>query len=94
MNRIPDRPGIKGHSLMAVERFADDTRHMAEFDVLSRKSPLGERGDAVRLFFSDEGYAQVLTAEKRGDIRIRRHARVIEGHILPEKPSNRRHGRR
>lgn len=93
MNRIPDRPGIKGHGLMAVERFADETRHMAEFDVLSRKSPLGGRGDTVRLFLSDEGYAQVLAAEKRGDIRIRRHARVIEGHILTEKPKKRRHGR-
>lgn len=93
MNRIPDKPGIKGHGLMAVERFADDTRHMAEFDVLSRKSPLGERGDTLRLFLSDEGYARAQASEKRGDIKIRRHARVIEGHILPDKPSKRRRGR-
>lgn len=93
MNRIPDKPGIKGHGLMALERFADDTRHMAEFDVLSRNSTLGNRGDAVRLFLSDEGYAQALAAEKRGEIRIRRHAGVIEGHILPEKPKKRRRGR-
>ena len=93
MNRIPDRPGIKGHGLMAVERFADDTLHMAEFDVLSRKSTLGGRGDTVRLFLSDEGYARVLAAQRRGEIRICRHSRVIEGHILPEKPKKRRRGR-
>lgn len=93
MNRIPDRPGVKGHGLMALERFADDTRHMAEFDVLSRTSPLGGRGDTMRLFLTDEGYTQVLAAERRGDIRLHRHARVIEGHILPDKPKkHRRHG--
>lgn len=93
MNRIPDRPGVKGHGLMALERFADDTRHMAEFDVKTSRAPAGSPGDSMRLFLTDEGYAQVLAAEKRGDIKIRRHAGVIEGHILPEKPKKRRRGR-
>lgn len=93
MNRIPDRPGVKGHGLMALERFADDTRHMVEFDVKTARSPAGTPGDTVRLFLTDEGYAKAQANERRGDIKIRRHARVIEGHVLPEKPKKRRHGR-
>ena len=58
---------LEGHDLLAVERFKDDTRHMAEFLILSTHCPLGRRGQ------------------------IRRHAAIIEGHILPDKPKKRRH---
>ena len=30
-----------GHSYMGLERFADDTRHMIIFDVLTNDSPVG-----------------------------------------------------
>ena len=33
-----------GHSYMGLERFADDTRHMIIFDVLTNVSPVGWKG--------------------------------------------------
>lgn len=76
---------IQGHEVFALERFMDDTRHMIEFDVLTHDSPVGEKGEKMRLFLSDEGYEKAIAAEKRGDIKIRKHARVIEGNILYDK---------
>ena len=35
---------VGGHSILALERFMDETRHMIIFDVLSWKSPVGEKG--------------------------------------------------
>ena len=35
-----------GHSFMDLERFADDTRHMIIFDVLTHDSPIGWKGNA------------------------------------------------
>ena len=36
---------VGGHSILALERFMDETRHMIIFDVLSWKSPVGENGE-------------------------------------------------
>ena len=47
---------VGGHSILALERFMDETRHMIIFDVLSWKSPVGEKGERLRLFLSDMGY--------------------------------------
>ena len=44
---------VGGHSILALERFMDETRHMIIFDVLSWKSPVGEKGERLRLFLSD-----------------------------------------
>lgn len=49
---------VGGHSILALERFMDETRHMIIFDVLSWKSPVGEKGERLRLFLSDVGYAK------------------------------------
>lgn len=65
---------VDGHSILALERFMDDTRHMIIFDVLSWKSPVGEKGERLRLFLSDMGYAKAQASEKRGEIKIRKHA--------------------
>ena len=82
---------ITGQSELAVERFHDDTRHMIIFDVLSSCSPVGQKGERLRLFLSDEAYAKAQAAQERGYIRIRKHAAVIEGCILPNKMKKRRH---
>lgn len=50
---------VGGHSILALERFMDETRHMIIFDVLSWKSPVGEKGERLRLFLSDVGYRYV-----------------------------------
>ena len=81
---------ITGHDLLAVERYHDDTRHMIEFLVLSQKCALGEPGQYVRRFLPEDSYAEALTAQRCGDIRIYKHAAIIEGHILPDKPKKRR----
>ena len=77
---------VGGHSILALERFMDETRHMIIFDVLSWKSPVGEKGERLRLFLSDMGYAKAQASEKRGEIKIRKHAAVIEGHMKPSIP--------
>ena len=82
---------ITGQSELAVERFMDDTRHMIIFDVLDHRSPVGGKGERLRLFLTDEGYAKAQAAQDRGYIRIKKHAAVIEGHILPDKKKKRRH---
>jgi len=79
-----------GQDLLAVERFHDNTRHMAEFQVLSEKSPYGEQDHYVRLFLDESGYAQVTAAQRSGSIRMLKQAHIIEGHILPDKPKKRR----
>ena len=82
---------IGGHNELAVERFMDDTRHMIIFDVLDCRSPIGAQGERLRLFLSDVGYVKAQAAQERGYIRIKKHAAVIEGHILPDKKKKRRH---
>ena len=82
---------ITGQSELAVERFQDDTRHMIIFDVLDQRSPLGNKGERLRLFLTDEAYAKARAAQDRGYIRIRKHAAVVEGYILPGKKKKRRH---
>lgn len=82
---------LKGHDILALERFADRTRHMVELVVMSADSPYGELGDHMRLFLSDEGYGQAQEAQRRRQLKIRRHARVIEGHILFDRPRKKKH---
>lgn len=80
-----DADFIGGHDILALERFMDETRHMILFDVLSWEAPVGDKGERLRLFLSDEGYEKVQASEKRGEIKIRKHAAIIEGHILADR---------
>ena len=73
---------LEGHDLLAVERFKDDTRHMAEFLILSTHCPLGRRGQYKRLFLTEDEYARMRSLERQGQLQIRRHAAIIEGHKL------------
>lgn len=54
-----------GHEYMALERFADDTRHMIIFDVLTKDSPVGWQGERTRLFLTDEGYRKSLENQEK-----------------------------
>ena len=73
---------ITGHDLLAVERFQDGTRHMIEF--------LVNEGQYIRRFLTEGGYREALAHARQSRIQIRRHASIIEGHILPDKPRKRR----
>ena len=77
---------ITGHDLMALERFEDDTRHMILFDVLSWDCPVGDKGERVRIFLTDEGYKQASESEGRGEMKIIRHARVRRGELYYDAP--------
>ena len=70
---------MKGHDIMALERFADDTRHMIVFDVVSGDSDLGDLEDRMRLFLTDEGYRKLQREQEKGNVKIRKHARVFPG---------------
>ena len=72
-----------------MERFRDDTRHMAEFLVLE-DCPQGQEGQYIRRVLTEDGYAQVLDAQRQGRVRVYKHANIIEGHIIPAKPKKRR----
>ena len=83
---------LKGHNILAVERFWDSTRWMIEFSVLRPSTPYGSPGDEMRLFLTEDGYQTALQSQQRREIKIKRYARVIEGHILDFKPGkHRRH---
>ena len=80
---------LKGHNILAVERFQDSTRWMIEFMVW-RSCSFGSPGEEVRLFLTEDGYQSALLSQKRREIKIKRYARIIEGHILDFKPDKRR----
>ena len=52
-----------GHGYMDLQRFAEDTRHMIIFDVLTNDSPVGWKGERTRLFLSDTGYEKALDSQ-------------------------------
>lgn len=81
---------LKGHNILALERFMDGTCHMVEFIVRKGENTTGLPGDEVRLFLDEEGYKKALESQKRGEIKIKKDAYVIEGHILVKK-KRRRH---
>ena len=55
---------LKGHNILAVERFQDSTRWMIEFAVRKPHTPYGNPGDEVRLFLTEDGYRQALDAQR------------------------------
>lgn len=79
-------PVLAGHDIMALERFARHTRHMIVFDVLSHSSPVGNKGERIRLFLSDAGYQKALASQSRGECKILKHAKVSEGDICYDRP--------
>ena len=54
-----------GHEYMDLERFAEDTRHMIIFDVLTDDSPVGWKGERTRLFLTEAGYQKSLENTSR-----------------------------
>ena len=81
---------LKGHNILAVERFQDSTRWMIEFAVRKPRTPYGSPGDEVRLFLTEDGYQAALLSQQRRDIKRKRHAHVVEGHIIDFKPKKKR----
>ena len=81
---------LKGHNILAVERFRDETRWMIEFSVRSPRAAYGSPGDEMRLFLTEDEYQAALLSQKRREIKIKKCANVIEGHILYVKKKRRK----
>ncbi len=81
---------LKGHNILAMERFCDETHWMIEFFVRKPESTYGVPGDEMRLFLTEDDYRKELQSQRRNEIKIKRYARIIEGHILDFK-SHKRH---
>lgn len=65
-----------GHEYMDLERFAEDTRHMIIFDVLTDDSPVGWKGERTRLFLTEAGYQKSLENQEKGHIKILSHPKI------------------
>lgn len=70
-----------GHDYMDLARFAETTRHMIIFDVLTHESPVGNKGERMRLFLSEPGYQKALENQQKGNVRIVSHAKVVCGNL-------------
>jgi hypothetical protein len=77
---------ITGHDIMALERFMENVTRMIIFDVLTWDCPVGDKGERVRIFLSDEGYIKAVESEGRGEMKIIRRARVRKGDIFYDAP--------
>lgn len=73
---------LRGHDIMDLNRFAEDTRHMAVFIVLTDESNIGSKGDKMRLFLTDKGYEKLLDEQQSGHVLLKNHAKVRNGHLL------------
>ena len=54
---------------------------MIIFDVLSRESPIGDKGHRMRLFLTEVGYKKALESQYRSFIRILNHAKVARQYL-------------
>lgn len=73
---------LKGHGIMALERFDPEVRHMVVFEVLSGDSLVGGKGDRIRLFLTDAGYRKFQDRQEKGEIKIEDHMKVtLDGHL-------------
>ena len=81
---------LEGHDIMALERFDPEVAHMIVFDVLSRESHIGDKGDRMRLFLTEAGYNKALEDQGRSFIQILNHAKVSQGHLQYDRPDGER----
>ena len=72
---------LKGHDIMGLERFDPEVKHMIVFDVLSYDSPVGDKGDKMRLFLTEAGYQKFLESQERSEVKLKNHAKVSGGHL-------------
>lgn len=85
--RQSGEPELAGYDIMALERFDPDVTHMIVFDVLSHSSPVGNKGERMRLFLTDMGYQKAMESQNREEVKILRHAKIARGHILYDRGS-------
>lgn len=67
---------MKGDRILCEKRYAKETDHMLEFQILGNEEPYGKPGDYFRLFLTGEAYRQMREKEQQKQIRIIHYARV------------------
>lgn len=82
---------LKGHDIMALERFDPEVHHMVVFEVLSGDSSVGEKGDRMRLFLTDAGYRKFQDRQEKGEIKIQDHVKVLPGGYLQNRSREKEH---
>lgn len=75
----------KGHDYMDLMRFDENTCHMVIFDVLTNNSPVGYKGDRMRLFLTEQGYKKAQENQENGYIKILSHAKVHQGNLFYDR---------
>lgn len=60
---------LKGHDIMALERFEPEVKHMIVLDVLSYDSLFGDMGDKMHLFLTEAWRDYTKEHEKKVSIR-------------------------
>ena len=85
---------LGGHSILALERFMDETRHMIYLCHVAG-IPVGEKGakPAAAVSSPSVGYAKAQASEKCGENqKIRKYCPPsLRGHILPDRKKAARH---
>ena len=76
---------LKGHDIMALQRFDPEVKHMIVFDVLSYNSPVGDKGDRMRLFLTEAAYQKFLDSQERGEVKLKNHAKVSGGNLYYDR---------
>ena len=79
---ITSKDYLSLYDYMDLQRFAENTRHMIIFDVLTHDSPVGWKGERTRLFLSEIGYEKALDSQAKGQIKILSHAKVRNGDLF------------
>lgn len=72
----------KGHEYLDLNRFAEDTRHMIIFDIISDNCSWGDKGDRMRLYLNEMGYEKALGFQNEGKIKLKSHAKVRDGNLF------------
>ena len=72
---------LRRHDIMVLERFDTEVKHMIVFDVFSGDSPVGDKGDKMRLLLTDADYQKFLDSQERGEVRLKNHEKASGGHL-------------
>ena len=67
-------------------RCAPDTRHLIVYEILVCVIPFDVIGEKARVYLTENEYQDALAAQSRGEIKIHRHALVVDGALRYEKP--------
>ena len=85
---------LKGHDIMALERFDPEVHQMVVFELISGDSSVGDKGDRMRLFLTDAGYGRFQERQEKGEIKIQEHLKVApDGYLYHDHSGDRDHTR-